>query len=82
MDVWVEVGSPVQKWPSGEVDLGQIWGKVVERFGEDEVVLIATVMRNIWLRRNYLIFKKGFSSPGIILRKTKNHHRRVAGSSK
>ncbi|XP_042984282.1 uncharacterized protein LOC122313374 [Carya illinoinensis] len=72
VDVWAEVNSPVQKWPTGETDLGQLWNKVVERCGEDEVVLIATVMRNIWLRRNSLVFEDDFSSPGALFNKAKS----------
>ncbi|XP_042974746.1 uncharacterized protein LOC122306383 [Carya illinoinensis] len=71
VDVWAEVNSPVQKWPMGEVDLGQLWNRVVDKCSEEEVVLIATVMRNIWLRRNSFVFEEFFSSLDVILNKAK-----------
>ncbi|XP_042968074.1 uncharacterized protein LOC122301061 [Carya illinoinensis] len=71
VDVWAEVNSPVQKWPRGEADLGQLWCKVVEKCSEKEVVLIAMVMRNIWLRRNSFVFEEMFSSPSAIWNRAK-----------
>ncbi|XP_042962601.1 uncharacterized protein LOC122296871 [Carya illinoinensis] len=35
-DVWVEKGSPVQKWSYGEVDMGLVWKKMVERLKEED----------------------------------------------
>lgn len=47
VDVWVEEGSPVQKWALGEVDIEIIWRNIVERLNAEEMELTAIVMRCI-----------------------------------
>ncbi|KAF5445202.1 hypothetical protein F2P56_034269 [Juglans regia] len=48
VDVWAESKSPVQKWPSKEVDFGFVWRKMSQSLSMEELELIAIVLRNIW----------------------------------
>ncbi|KAF5445799.1 hypothetical protein F2P56_034822 [Juglans regia] len=66
VDVWAERRSPVQKWPSAEVDFGSVWRKMSQSLSMEELDLSAIVLRNIWLRRNMFIFESCFNSPASI----------------
>ncbi|XP_041009406.1 uncharacterized protein LOC121253459 [Juglans microcarpa x Juglans regia] len=43
------------------------------RLSEEELELVATVLRNLWLRRNIFIFEKKFTSPDTIQFKEANY---------
>ncbi|KAF5449727.1 hypothetical protein F2P56_030144 [Juglans regia] len=62
----VEGSSPVQKWPSEEVDFGFVWRKMTQFLSMEELELTAIVLRNIWSRRNKFIFESCFNSPANI----------------
>lgn len=72
VDVWAEEGSPMQKWAYGEEYIGVVWRKMAEKLNEEELGLVATVLRNVWLRRNKLVFENGFFNPKAIFTQAKH----------
>ncbi|KAF5459077.1 hypothetical protein F2P56_023065 [Juglans regia] len=71
MDVWAEKESPVQKWKSSEVDLAEVWRKLIAELPLDSMEMVVSVMRYIWLRRNWWIFERKFTSPGSVLQQAR-----------
>ncbi|KAF5445530.1 hypothetical protein F2P56_034576 [Juglans regia] len=71
MDVWAEKESPVQKWKSSEVDLAEVWRKLIAELPLDSMEMVVSVMRYIWLRRNGWIFERKFTSPGSVLQQAR-----------
>lgn len=43
-----------------------------ERLTEEEFQLVAVIMRQVWLRRNDVIFGRRFSSPAELVRKAQD----------
>ncbi|XP_041003875.1 uncharacterized protein LOC121249222 [Juglans microcarpa x Juglans regia] len=62
-DVWADKSSPVQKWPRVGGDFLGLWQAMVEKLQAEVLDLVATVMRNIWLRRNIYVFEGMFKAP-------------------
>ncbi|XP_042939565.1 uncharacterized protein LOC122274608 [Carya illinoinensis] len=48
MDVWADKASPVQKWVSTERDMQELWADWCEKLQEEELELMAVVLRRIW----------------------------------
>lgn len=71
MDVWADKGSRVHKLSSNDDDMELVLRILVKRLNEDGIVLIAIVMRNIWLRMNKFVFEKDFSSAHEIFTQAK-----------
>ncbi|KAF5451861.1 hypothetical protein F2P56_026923 [Juglans regia] len=62
-DVWADKESPVQKWQGMEEDFMDLWVKLTEKLPRQDLDLVATVMRNMWWRRNAFIFDNIFKGP-------------------
>ncbi|XP_035547368.1 uncharacterized protein LOC118348906 [Juglans regia] len=62
-DVWADKESPVQKWQGREEDFMDLWMKLTEKLHRQDLDLVATVMRNMWWRRNAFIFENTFKGP-------------------
>ncbi|XP_042939514.1 uncharacterized protein LOC122274550 [Carya illinoinensis] len=67
-DVWNEIESPVQKWGCSEKDLFVVWAKMVEILSQEQLELVATVMRKIWLRMNQFVFENAFTDPKFLFK--------------
>lgn len=50
----------LQKTSTIGTDFSAIWTVMQERCNEEEIALVATLSRNIWLRRNVVIHEGGF----------------------
>jgi hypothetical protein len=66
-DVWSEMPGRINKTVSANVDFMGLMETLMERVSEEELSLVATVARLIWLRRNSLMYEGMFSSPCTIL---------------
>lgn len=51
-----ESTSPIQKWSSNENEFFIVWKLMVQKLKQKELEKVAVIMRNIWLRRNMVIF--------------------------
>ncbi|XP_035546319.1 uncharacterized protein LOC118348523 [Juglans regia] len=67
LDVWAENDSPMNKWYSSDVVFVDLWGKLNAFLKEEEVEVVACIMRKIWMRRNSLLFEKKFDHPRTII---------------
>ncbi|KAG6667141.1 hypothetical protein CIPAW_01G080900 [Carya illinoinensis] len=67
MDVWADKKSPLQKWPSNEVQFYELWDRLLNMVAKEDLELVAVVMRGVWFRRNAFIFEKKFTGPGTIV---------------
>jgi hypothetical protein len=66
-DVWAECGRSIQKCHSAEEGFPDILEKLVDRLSEEEMQLAVGVARQIWLRRNSVIFGGDFLSPSALI---------------
>jgi hypothetical protein len=66
-DVWAECGRSIQKCHSAEEGFPEILEKLVDRLSEEEMQLAVGVARQIWLRRNSVIFGGDFLSPSALI---------------
>jgi hypothetical protein len=71
-DVWLECNARIQKCTSDEVDFLYIMEKLMERLDVDQMVLVATVARQIWFRRNSVVFGGDMVSPALVLQRAKD----------
>lgn len=55
-------GTMFHNWPKLMTNFNQLWDKIL---GLDPpfIALVATIMRNLWSRRNEFIFKSSFQAP-------------------
>jgi hypothetical protein len=56
-DVWTECTRKIHKCTSDENDFLNIMDKLLDKLDMEELHFIATVARQIWIRRNKFIFK-------------------------
>ncbi|XP_059440747.1 LEAF RUST 10 DISEASE-RESISTANCE LOCUS RECEPTOR-LIKE PROTEIN KINASE-like 1.1 [Corylus avellana] len=59
-DVWLAYMRRIQKTTSEDDDFLNIFEKLLGRLEEDEINLVACVVRQIWLRRNMMVFEGVF----------------------
>jgi hypothetical protein len=69
-DEWIEF-SLIHKCTSDEVDFTLVIEKLMARLDDDQMYLVAMVARQIWLRRNPVIFRGEFLDPASVMRKAK-----------
>jgi ribonuclease HI len=62
-DVWLECPARIQKCPCDVDDFSSIFMRLVERLTDEELRLVGTVARQIWFRRNKVVFKGEFKDP-------------------
>lgn len=61
--MWAENSSPIQKWHRDEGDFLYLWQLMAEKLQNEELDSMATIMRNIWLRRNIYVLEGRFKGP-------------------
>ncbi|XP_041020374.1 uncharacterized protein LOC121261991 [Juglans microcarpa x Juglans regia] len=66
-DVWAEQGSPVQKWSVGVKSFYQLWEEVHSKLTAENVEKMVFILRNIWYRRNMVVFDNKFLNPASIV---------------
>lgn len=52
--------------------MNRLWNLVMRKFELEEVALAVTVMRNIWHRRNLVIFEKKFKASQLVVQVATN----------
>ncbi|KAG6636180.1 hypothetical protein CIPAW_11G093000 [Carya illinoinensis] len=65
-DVWACERSPVHKWPSSERDVFEFWSEWSSKLAQDQVEIMAMVLRRVWLRRNGWVFENRFKGPNEV----------------
>jgi ribonuclease HI len=71
-DVWMECNPRIHKCTSDEVDFLYIMEKLMDRFDDDQMQLVVTVARQIWFRRNSIVFGGDMVSPGVVVCRAKD----------
>ncbi|XP_059442059.1 uncharacterized protein LOC132174415 [Corylus avellana] len=71
-DVWNECTTRINKSTSDYIDFISIMEKMMKRTSEEEMKLVAIAARQIWHRRNSMVFEGKFTSPTTILRISKD----------
>ena len=66
-DVWMMCPPRIHKSPSDEVDFSTIFVCLVERLSVEELRMLGFVARQIWLRRNDVVFNGNLKSPERIV---------------
>lgn len=67
-NVWAEESSPLDKCSSNEVELYEVWDRLVTKVSRAELELVAVVIRMIQLRRNDFLFEKKFEGLEVIFK--------------
>lgn len=67
----LSVTTKIHKSTSDEIDFIQIIEKMLERLGADQMQLVATTARLLWLRQNGVIYGGEFLDPPTMLRRAK-----------
>jgi hypothetical protein len=68
----MECNSRIHKCTSDEMDFIYIMEKLMERLDDDQMVLVATVSRQIWFRRNSVIFGGDMVPPDLVMQRAKD----------
>jgi hypothetical protein len=68
-DVWIECSSKIHKCTSDEEDFIRLVERLMARLDENQMHLVATVARQIWLRRNSVVFEGDFLNPASLMRR-------------
>jgi hypothetical protein len=68
MDVLMETSKRFQKWNNEEGSFIDLFERVLERLEEGEVQSFAFVARQVWFRRNQMVFDDEFASPATVNR--------------
>ncbi|XP_042973090.1 uncharacterized protein LOC122304891 [Carya illinoinensis] len=71
-DVWACEWSPVQKWSANERDFFELWSEWSLRLTQDQMELIAVVLRRIWFRMNGWVFENRFKGPNDVFSQAAN----------
>ncbi|XP_042965962.1 uncharacterized protein LOC122299634 [Carya illinoinensis] len=50
----------------------EIWARLSEKLGTGELELVATVMRNIWSKRNSFVFEGKFQGPFVLYKQAQD----------
>jgi hypothetical protein len=66
-DVWAECCRSIQKCSSDEDGFLEIFVKLASKLSEEELQLAAGVARQIWMRRNSVVFGGEFLSPSTMV---------------
>lgn len=77
-DIWGAGVNPLRKWTSNMPSLWILWKKMVKNFNITTLEMTVITLRQIWTRRNKLVFVEKFDSPWNILTKAwvlmENYH--------
>ena len=71
-DVWIKSSSRIHKCTSDKDSFMGIFLKLHNRFGEEDMQLIATISRQIWLCRNKWVFYGIFTPPTQVVRSARD----------
>ncbi|XP_059458269.1 uncharacterized protein LOC132187853 [Corylus avellana] len=71
-DVWTECYPKLSKCASLEADFIDIMAHLLERLDADQLQFMASVARQIWLRRNLVVFGGELTEPSTIIRWSKD----------
>lgn len=66
--VWQEGSRQVQKLALEESDGLGLFQQWRERLEDDELLVVLTAARLLWLRRNFMVFDRGFTPLAILMR--------------
>jgi ribonuclease HI len=67
-DVWGECSLRIQKCHSYAPNFMSVMGILIERCSAEEIQLAVLVARQIWNRRNSMVFSRKFTSPKVLVR--------------
>lgn len=70
-DVWSERGSPVEKWGYNEANFMDLWRRLNMKLGPEEFIVVAYGMRQLWMRRNSLLFESSLDQPRSVMQKAR-----------
>jgi hypothetical protein len=71
-DVWMECDKRLHKCTSDEMDFIYVLEKLMDRLDGDQMMLVVTVARQIWFRRNSIVFGGEMVDPGQVVRRAKD----------
>ncbi|XP_059441702.1 uncharacterized protein LOC132174001 [Corylus avellana] len=66
-DTWTESSPQLSKCTSSEVDFLDIMAQLMERLDAEQLQLMAVIARQIWLRRNSVVFGGDLTHPRILI---------------
>lgn len=69
-DVWKECSPKIHKCTSDEIDFLHIMAKLMERL--DQLQFVATVARQVWIRRKSIVFGGDMVDPSSLVRLAKD----------
>jgi hypothetical protein len=78
----MECNSRIHKCTGDEMDFIHIMAKLMERFDDEQMTLVATVARQIWFRRNSVVFGGEMVSPVLVVRHAKEQVEAWCSASK
>lgn len=53
-------------------DFNQLWDYMIEKLDEENMALIVTILRHLWLRRNDFVFNKRLKTPSLVIEDAKS----------
>ncbi|KAF5458729.1 hypothetical protein F2P56_022739 [Juglans regia] len=69
-DVWAESQSGLQKWICEEKDFFYIWDEIQSKLQKKKVEEVAMIFKELWFRRNRMVFDGKFDSPSKVITAT------------
>jgi ribonuclease HI len=67
-DVWSECCRAIQKYSSIEVGFASLFEIMADKLTAEELQMMVGVARQIWLRRNAVVFGGEFLAPGVLVK--------------
>jgi ribonuclease HI len=67
-DVWSECCRAIQKCSIAEGEFFSLFETLADKLNEEELQMMAGVARQIWLRRNAVVFEGEFLTPGVLVK--------------
>lgn len=67
-DVWLENSMRIQKFTSDEDGFLNLFEKLLGRLENEEIEMFAYVARQVWFRRNKVVFGEDLLSPATVNR--------------
>jgi ribonuclease HI len=71
-DVWLECNPRIHKCTSDEMDFIYIMATLLEKLNEDQMQLVVTIARQIWFRRNSIVFGGEMVAPSVVVQRAKD----------
>jgi hypothetical protein len=73
-DVWADYSSRIQKSSCDTKEFMGIMQWLMDKCTDEEIQMVTLVARQIWHRRNSVVFGGTFSSPQVLLRVAKDQY--------